>query len=133
MDGVLDKPSDKEVHHCDETEFVKHLLDNQEMKFIKMQKEKDDRIFELEQLLKAERKANMKKVDESCKVARDGMEGMLDAYVGLHPTMVSKVIEQLQEVAKATYVNTLAEIRGGEFFVSTMHKIDQAQCTSPDP
>ena len=47
VDGVLDKPSDKEVHHCDETEFVKHLLDDQEIKFIKMLKERDDRIFEL--------------------------------------------------------------------------------------
>ena len=143
--GVPDKPSDKELHpNCEETEYVKWLLGEQEVKFLKMLKAKDDKILELEQLLKAEKAASLKKieaeksasmakVDESCRVAREGMNGMLGAYVGLHPTMVSTVIEQVQEVAAATFVKTSAEIREGHFFKSTMAKIDEAQSTKPDP
>ena len=143
--GVPDKPSDKELHpNCEETEYVKWLLGEQEVKFLKMLKAKDDKILELEQLLKAEKAASLKKieaeksasmakVDESCRVAREGMNGMLGAYVGLHPTVVSEVMEQLQRATAVSFVKRAAEIRGGDLYKSTMVKIDEAQSTKPDP
>ena len=73
------------------------------------------------------------RVDESCRVAREGVDGMLGAYVGLHPTVMSEVMEQLQEAAAATFVKRSAEIREGDLYKSTMAKIDEAQSTKPDP
>ena len=147
--SVPDKSSDKELSsvvnlNFEESEYVKYLLGKQELEFIEMLKAKDAKILELEQLLKAEKAASLKKieaeksasmakVDESCRVAREGVNGMLGAYVGLHPTVMSEVMEQLQEAAAATFVKRSAEIREGDLYKSTMAKIDEAQSTKPDP
>ena len=54
--------------------------------------------------IEAEKFASTVRVDESCRVAREGVDGMLGAYVGLHPTVMSEVMEQLQMATAVSFV-----------------------------
>ena len=121
LEDVPKKSSEVVEHDCSESDYVKFLLD-----------EKDMKILELEKMLIAERKASQKKVDDACAAARSHMEGMVTKFVGLLPTMVAKVTAQLQVATHTTYHNTIQEIRGSEFFMSTIQEIDNIQSDIPE-
>ena len=104
---------------------------------------KNARIAELEKLLEdvkasskkeiaAEKSACDVRVNNIGKVARAGIDAMVGAYVGLQPTALSEVMEQLQRAATVSLVKRGAEIRGGNVYISTIAKLDEAMSTKPD-
>ena len=147
-DVVPDKSSDKELSSTanlsvKDSYYVKHLLDEQEVKFVKELNAKDARIAELEKLLEAvkasskkaiaaEKSASDVRVDNIGRVAREGIDAMVGAYVGLQPTALSEVMEQLQRAATVSLVKRGEEIRGGNVYISTIAKLDEAMSTKPD-
>ena len=147
-DVVPDKSSDKELSstvnlNVEDSYYVKYLLGVQEVKFVEKLNAKDARILELEQMLEAEKASSKKKiaaeksasdvrVDKIGRVAREGIDAMVGAYVGLQPTALSEVMEQLQRAATVSLVKRGAEIRGGDVYKSTIAKLDEAMSTKPD-
>ena len=104
---------------------------------------RDDKIAELEKMLE-EVKASSKKAiaDErsACnlrvynigKVARAGIDEMVEAYVSVQPSALSEVMEQLKTAATMSFVKRRDEILEGNIYQSAITNLDKAMSTVAD-
>ena len=117
-------------------EYVKHLLDVQETNVRKLNA-RDDKIAELEKMLEdvkasskkaiaAERSACDLRVYNLGKVARAGVDAMVEAYVAVQPSALSEVMEQLKTAATMSFVKRRDEILEGNIYQSAITNLDKA-------